>query len=229
MYPGHSGDVPSPAKCSGPAGPVVGGPSELRTFARRFNEEVGMSPGRWLIQQRVGRGRHLLESTDLRVFRFDAHWTDVGAISWRRWFRGVARRTVGAGIFADQRFKQLRQVLRAQAMIVAPGFAPASAIGKTLGVVAPVHQHPQPDLLHIVQTANLLCLALGLGQRRQQQAGENGDDRNDHQKLNQCECPGSASPAMHSRSFDNGANSHAAMACSSRCTVNRVLPDSAPR
>ncbi|WP_369142538.1 GlxA family transcriptional regulator [Streptomyces sp. R44] len=39
----------------------------LRTFARRFNEEVGMSPGRWLIQQRVARARHLLESTDLAV------------------------------------------------------------------------------------------------------------------------------------------------------------------
>ncbi len=39
----------------------------LHTFARRFNEEVGMSPGRWLIQQRVDRARHLLESTDLAV------------------------------------------------------------------------------------------------------------------------------------------------------------------
>ncbi|MEU8588869.1 helix-turn-helix domain-containing protein [Streptomyces sp. NPDC048664] len=39
----------------------------LRTFARRFNEEVGLSPGRWLIQQRVVRARHLLESTDLQV------------------------------------------------------------------------------------------------------------------------------------------------------------------
>lgn len=39
----------------------------LRTFARRFGEEVGMSPGRWLIQQRVARARHLLESSDLTV------------------------------------------------------------------------------------------------------------------------------------------------------------------
>ncbi|MFF3515657.1 GlxA family transcriptional regulator [Streptomyces sp. NPDC002573] len=39
----------------------------LRTFARRFQEEVGLSPGRWLIQQRVVRARHLLESTDLSV------------------------------------------------------------------------------------------------------------------------------------------------------------------
>ncbi|MEV0182287.1 helix-turn-helix domain-containing protein [Streptomyces sp. NPDC050625] len=41
----------------------------LRTFARRFNEEVGVSPGRWLIQQRVARARHLLESSDLSVDR----------------------------------------------------------------------------------------------------------------------------------------------------------------
>ncbi|MGW7047124.1 GlxA family transcriptional regulator [Streptomyces avermitilis] len=39
----------------------------LRTFARRFGDEVGMSPGRWLIQQRVARARHLLESSDLPV------------------------------------------------------------------------------------------------------------------------------------------------------------------
>ncbi|MET7485211.1 helix-turn-helix domain-containing protein [Streptomyces sp. NPDC005538] len=39
----------------------------LRTFARRFNEEVGLSPGRWLIQQRVVRARDLLEASDLSV------------------------------------------------------------------------------------------------------------------------------------------------------------------
>lgn len=39
----------------------------LRTFARRFSDEVGLSPGRWLIQQRVARARHLLESSDLSV------------------------------------------------------------------------------------------------------------------------------------------------------------------
>ncbi|MEU4876199.1 helix-turn-helix domain-containing protein [Streptomyces sp. NPDC021608] len=39
----------------------------LRTFARRFRDEVGMSPGRWLIQQRVAHARHLLEASDLSV------------------------------------------------------------------------------------------------------------------------------------------------------------------
>lgn len=43
-----------------------------RTFARRFQEETGMSPGRWLIQQRVHRARQLLESSDLPVDRVAA-------------------------------------------------------------------------------------------------------------------------------------------------------------
>lgn len=40
-----------------------------RTFARRFADEVGMSPGRWVTQQRVARARHLLETSDLPVDR----------------------------------------------------------------------------------------------------------------------------------------------------------------
>ncbi len=39
----------------------------LRTFARRFQDEVGVSPGRWLIQQRVVHARHLPEASDLPV------------------------------------------------------------------------------------------------------------------------------------------------------------------
>ncbi|MGW0555673.1 GlxA family transcriptional regulator [Streptomyces sp. NPDC002926] len=39
----------------------------VRTFTRRFREEVGISPGQWLTQQRVERARHLLESTELSV------------------------------------------------------------------------------------------------------------------------------------------------------------------
>ena len=76
----------------------------LRTFARRFAEEVGMSPGRWLIQQRVDRARHLLESTDLAVdviagqvgfaggtsLREHLHTTlGVSPLAYRRTFRGV--------------------------------------------------------------------------------------------------------------------------------------------
>ena len=76
----------------------------LRTFARRFNEEVGMSPGRWLIQQRVDRARHLLETTDLAVddiagqigfaggtsLREHLHAAiGVSPLAYRRTFRGV--------------------------------------------------------------------------------------------------------------------------------------------
>ncbi len=39
----------------------------VRTFTRRFREETGMSPGRWLAGQRVEHARRLLESTDLPV------------------------------------------------------------------------------------------------------------------------------------------------------------------
>ncbi|MGW5255500.1 GlxA family transcriptional regulator [Streptomyces sp. NPDC004012] len=39
----------------------------VRTFTRRFREEVGVSPGQWLARQRVERARHLLESTDLSI------------------------------------------------------------------------------------------------------------------------------------------------------------------
>ncbi|WP_055557359.1 GlxA family transcriptional regulator [Streptomyces sp. NBRC 110028] len=39
----------------------------VRTFTRRFREEVGVSPGQWLTRQRVERARQLLEDTDLSV------------------------------------------------------------------------------------------------------------------------------------------------------------------
>jgi transcriptional regulator GlxA family with amidase domain len=39
----------------------------LRTFTRRFRDETGVSPGQWIIRQRVFCARHLLESTDLTV------------------------------------------------------------------------------------------------------------------------------------------------------------------
>ena len=76
----------------------------LRTFARRFTEEVGLSPGRWLIQQRLDRARHLLESTDLAVdeiagrvgfaggtsLREHLHAAiGVSPLAYRRTFRGV--------------------------------------------------------------------------------------------------------------------------------------------
>lgn len=37
----------------------------VRTLARRFADQLGVSPGQWLLSQRVGAARELLESTDL--------------------------------------------------------------------------------------------------------------------------------------------------------------------
>ncbi|MEV6620036.1 helix-turn-helix domain-containing protein [Amycolatopsis sp. NPDC051106] len=55
-----------------------------RTFARRFREETGMSPGRWLTQHRLRRARHLLESSDLPVDRVAHEVGFATATSLRR-------------------------------------------------------------------------------------------------------------------------------------------------
>ncbi|WP_238547238.1 GlxA family transcriptional regulator [Actinoplanes friuliensis] len=39
----------------------------VRTFTRRFRDETGLSPQKWLLQQRVAHARLLLEATDLAV------------------------------------------------------------------------------------------------------------------------------------------------------------------
>ncbi|MEU6991482.1 helix-turn-helix domain-containing protein [Streptomyces sp. NPDC046465] len=79
----------------------------VRTFTRRFREEVGISPGQWLTQQRVERARHLLESTELSVDQVarDAGFgtaqsmrqhlqaaVGVTPTTYRRTFRDVATR-----------------------------------------------------------------------------------------------------------------------------------------
>ncbi|WP_405582661.1 GlxA family transcriptional regulator [Streptomyces sp. NBC_01190] len=50
----------------------------VRTFTRRFREEVGLSPGQWLTQQRIEHARQLLESTDLSVDQI-AHQAGFGS------------------------------------------------------------------------------------------------------------------------------------------------------
>ncbi|OZD01889.1 AraC family transcriptional regulator [Rhodococcus sp. 06-235-1A] len=49
----------------------------VRTFSRRFMAEVGVSPARWIVAQRVQRARELLENTDLTIERI-AHDTGFG-------------------------------------------------------------------------------------------------------------------------------------------------------
>ncbi|MFB8352408.1 GlxA family transcriptional regulator [Streptomyces niveus] len=87
----------------------------VRTFTRRFREEAGISPGQWLVQQRVERARHLLEATDLSVDRIarDAGFgtaqsmrqhlqaaLGVAPTVYRRTFRAVDRGS-GAGAMCD--------------------------------------------------------------------------------------------------------------------------------
>ncbi|MEV6946932.1 helix-turn-helix domain-containing protein [Streptomyces sp. NPDC051172] len=67
-----------------------------RTLARRFTEQLGTSPGQWLLGQRLDAARILLEQTDLPV---DAIATRVGlasAINLRRRFRARLGTTPGA-------------------------------------------------------------------------------------------------------------------------------------
>ncbi|WP_369206752.1 GlxA family transcriptional regulator [Streptomyces sp. PU-14G] len=76
----------------------------VRTFTRRFREEVGISPQQWLTQQRVERVRHLLEESDLSVDQVAARAGFGSASTLRLHFQaalGVSptayRRTFRAG------------------------------------------------------------------------------------------------------------------------------------
>ncbi|MER5869610.1 helix-turn-helix domain-containing protein [Streptomyces sp. NPDC002044] len=61
----------------------------LRTFTRRFRDEVGMTPVQWLTAQRLEIARHLLESSDLPV-DLVAHRAGFGsANSLRQHMRSV--------------------------------------------------------------------------------------------------------------------------------------------
>ncbi|GIH40267.1 AraC family transcriptional regulator [Microbispora corallina] len=77
--------------------------TSVRTFTRRFRDEVGMTPGQWLIRQRVERARHLLESTDLAIDQI-ADRSGIGApSSFRQHFRAI----VGVSPAAYRRTFQL--------------------------------------------------------------------------------------------------------------------------
>jgi len=67
-----------------------------RTLTRRFTEQLGTSPGQWLLDQRLDATRVLLEQTNLPV---DAIATRVGlasAVNLRRRFRAHLGTTPGA-------------------------------------------------------------------------------------------------------------------------------------
>jgi transcriptional regulator GlxA family with amidase domain len=62
----------------------------LRTFTRRFRDEVGMTPVQWLTVQRLEVARHLLESTDLAV-DLVAHRSGFGSANSLRQHMRTAR------------------------------------------------------------------------------------------------------------------------------------------
>ncbi|WP_205324595.1 GlxA family transcriptional regulator [Glycomyces sp. YM15] len=61
----------------------------VRTFTRRFREEVGTSPQRWLLHQRVERARHLLERSDRSVDQVAADAGFGSASAMRLHFQAV--------------------------------------------------------------------------------------------------------------------------------------------
>ncbi len=62
-----------------------------RTFARRFRATTGTTPYQWLLQQRVHRAQHLLETTDLPVDAVAARSGLVTAANLRKHFTRVLR------------------------------------------------------------------------------------------------------------------------------------------
>ena len=73
-----------------------------RTLARRFTEQLGTSPGQWLLSRRLDATRVLLEQTDLSVEAIATRVGLVSAVNLRRRFRthlgttpGAYRRTFG--------------------------------------------------------------------------------------------------------------------------------------
>jgi AraC family transcriptional activator FtrA len=67
-----------------------------RTLARRFADQLGTSPGAWLLSRRVTAARALLEETDLPVEAIAARVGLTSAVNLRRRFRTQTGTTPGA-------------------------------------------------------------------------------------------------------------------------------------
>jgi transcriptional regulator GlxA family with amidase domain len=68
----------------------------VRTFTRKFRDETGQSPGRWLLLQRVEHARRLLETTDLPIDRVAAQSGLGTAASLRQHLRATVGVAPGA-------------------------------------------------------------------------------------------------------------------------------------
>lgn len=67
-----------------------------RTLARRFAEQLGTSPGQWLLGQRIDTARVLLEQTGLPVETIATRVGLASAVNLRRHFRAQLGTTPGA-------------------------------------------------------------------------------------------------------------------------------------
>ncbi|MFE3444882.1 GlxA family transcriptional regulator [Nocardia sp. NPDC059180] len=67
-----------------------------RTLARRFADQLGTSPGAWLLSRRVAEARTLLEQTDLPVEAIAVRVGLTSAVNLRRRFRAQVGTTPGA-------------------------------------------------------------------------------------------------------------------------------------
>ncbi|MER7398674.1 helix-turn-helix domain-containing protein [Streptomyces sp. NPDC000151] len=76
-----------------------------RTLARRFAEQLGVSPGQWLLARRIDAARVLLEETDLAVEAVAARVGLSSAVNLRRRFRAALGTTPGAyrRVFGERR------------------------------------------------------------------------------------------------------------------------------
>ncbi|MDG4797056.1 helix-turn-helix domain-containing protein [Micromonospora sp. WMMD1082] len=67
-----------------------------RTLARRFADQLGVSPGRWLLHQRIAAAQALLEETDLSVDAVADRTGLSSAANLRRGFRDTVRTSPAA-------------------------------------------------------------------------------------------------------------------------------------
>ncbi|WP_406340325.1 GlxA family transcriptional regulator [Streptomyces sp. NBC_00648] len=67
-----------------------------RTLTRRFTEQLGVSPGRWLLDRRIAATRALLEETDLPVETIARKVGLSSAVNLRRRFHDALRTTPAA-------------------------------------------------------------------------------------------------------------------------------------
>ncbi|MFC5033711.1 MULTISPECIES: helix-turn-helix domain-containing protein [Streptomyces] len=68
----------------------------VRALTRHFTEQLGISPGRWLLDRRIAATRALLEETDLPVETIARRVGLSSAVNLRRRFHEALRTTPAA-------------------------------------------------------------------------------------------------------------------------------------